>query len=783
VSNDCIKVLLVEDNPTDVRLLQKLLAKAQRGQFELVHFELLGDAVTALSASYFDVILLDLSLPDSKGLDTVKRMYAAAPDVPILVLTGLDAEEIALAALREGAQDYLIKSEIQRSLLVRAIHYAIERKHILQRLRQSEARYRGVVEDQTELICRFFPDGTLTFVNQAFCRYFGKQSIELIGHTFMTLIPDEDWSLVAANWATIIQENPTATIEYRVMTPNGEVCWQQWSNRGIFDAKGCLIEYQSVGRDITKRKRTQQRLAAQYATTRILSESTPLEQVPLKILQAICENLGWDVGEFWIPGQHLGVSGQEGHPIPTKLQCVESWVRPSIVIPEFTNVTGQATFASGEGLPGRIWETLSPQWIQDVVDDASFVRSQAASKGGLHGAFGFPIDADSELLGVMTFFSRNVQPPDEYLLQAMATIGNQLGQFIRRKQAQEKLRESEERYRDLFENASDLIQFVAPDGRFIYVNRSWRETLGYNEAEIANLTYFDIIHPSYKAHYLRVLQRVVAGERVDQVQATLISKDGRKILVEGSVNCKFVDGKPVATRGMFRDITQRVQAEAALLIEQDRAERLLLNILPAAIAERLKQDERTIAEDFAEVTVLFADIVGFTELSTQTAPTELVELLNMIFSEFDRLAEQHGVEKIKTIGDAYMVAGGLPVPKENHAEAIAQMALDMQAAIAQFSTQTGKPLSIRIGINTGPVVAGVIGKKKFSYDLWGDTVNIASRMESQSWPGYIQVSESTYKRLRKQYLFKERGRIYIKGKGEMTTYFLLNTKVQGTAPS
>lgn len=206
--------------------------------------------------------------------------------------------------------------------------------------------------------------------------------------------------------------------------------------------------------------------------------------------------------------------------------------------------------------------------------------------------------------------------------------------------------------------------------------------------------------------------------------------------------------------------------------EKAKSERLLLNVLPPAIAQQLKQEERTIADSFPDVTVMFADIVGFTELAAKTPPIELVEILNVIFSEFDQLTEKHGLEKIKTIGDAYMVVGGLPAAKPNHAAAIAAMALDMQESITEFCSDTGKALSIRIGINTGPVIAGIIGTKKFIYDLWGDTVNIASRMESHGVPGSIQVSEETYQRLKNQYVFENRGLIQVKGKGKMNCYLL-----------
>lgn len=211
----------------------------------------------------------------------------------------------------------------------------------------------------------------------------------------------------------------------------------------------------------------------------------------------------------------------------------------------------------------------------------------------------------------------------------------------------------------------------------------------------------------------------------------------------------------------------------AIQTEQERSERLLCNILPKPIADRLRQGQGIIADHFADVTVLFADIVDFTKRSAGIVATELIAWLNEIFSAFDRLTEQHGLEKIKTIGDAYMVAGGLPTPRLDHAEACADMALDMQREIDRFNRATGEPLSLRVGLHTGPVVAGVIGTTKFSYDLWGDTVNTASRMESHGIANRIQVTETTYERLRHKYLFEERGIIDVKGMGEMRTYFLI----------
>ncbi len=209
-----------------------------------------------------------------------------------------------------------------------------------------------------------------------------------------------------------------------------------------------------------------------------------------------------------------------------------------------------------------------------------------------------------------------------------------------------------------------------------------------------------------------------------------------------------------------------------LEIEQKKSQELLLNILPEAIAERLKKEQGIIADEFAAVSVMFADIVGFTQLSSSISPKQLVHLLNDIFSKFDELAEKHGLEKIKTIGDSYMVVAGLPNPRDDHGDAIAEMAIDMQEAIAKYREELGLNLSIRIGIHSGPVVAGIIGTKKFIYDLWGDTVNTASRMESHGIPDGIQISEATYSLIEDKYQFEKRGLISVKGKGQMAAYLL-----------
>jgi guanylate cyclase len=226
-------------------------------------------------------------------------------------------------------------------------------------------------------------------------------------------------------------------------------------------------------------------------------------------------------------------------------------------------------------------------------------------------------------------------------------------------------------------------------------------------------------------------------------------------------------------------VRQREEALVALRIEQGRAESLLLNILPRSIADRLKSDTATIADQFAEASILFADIVDFTPLSDRLTPTEVVEILDHLFTHFDVLAERYGVEKIKTIGDCYMVAAGVPSPRVDHARVMALMALDMREAMRSDETVGHLGLELRIGINSGPVVAGVIGRKRFLYDLWGDAVNMASRMESQGTPGHIQVTRATYELLRDEFELEPRGTVPIKGKGEVETWYLFGPPESG----
>jgi len=223
------------------------------------------------------------------------------------------------------------------------------------------------------------------------------------------------------------------------------------------------------------------------------------------------------------------------------------------------------------------------------------------------------------------------------------------------------------------------------------------------------------------------------------------------------------------------------RAETALATEYERSESLLANILPAKVAQRLKDPHRdVIADRYDDASVLFADIAGFTQRASDTTPTELVRFLDGLYTDFDTLVDRHGLEKIKTSGDSYMIVSGVPEPRPDHLEALADLALDMVGAVAELTDPNGRRVPLRIGLAAGPVVAGVVGARKFFYDVWGDAVNVAARMETTDVEGRIQVPHNVYERLKDAFVLEERGAVEVKGKGVMQTWYLMGRMSSGT---
>lgn len=326
-------------------------------------------------------------------------------------------------------------------------------------------------------------------------------------------------------------------------------------------------------------------------------------------------------------------------------------------------------------------------------------------------------------------------------------------------------------------NLQVLYEALEAEGCELLIALSGDEALGIAEEAQPALILLDINMPGMDG--FETCRRLKENEATrDIVIIFLSARDSVTDKVEG-LRLGAVDyiSKPF----QFEEVVARVntqlelrRARKELELMHRKAESLLLNILPRSIADRLKENERNLVEHFPEATILFCDLVGFTPLSAQVEPAEVVGFLNRVFTAMDGLVEKYELEKIKTIGDAYMVGGGVPDSRPDHAQAVADFALELLETIPALRQAETLPLHLRIGIHSGPVVAGVIGEKKFAYDLWGDTVNTASRMESNGEQDRIHVSEATRDLLGADYEFEARGEIEIKGKGPMTTFYLVS---------
>jgi adenylate cyclase len=335
---------------------------------------------------------------------------------------------------------------------------------------------------------------------------------------------------------------------------------------------------------------------------------------------------------------------------------------------------------------------------------------------------------------------------------------------------------------DIPDNSEVLSLHVRKLGHKPVVAGNGAEALQRMRADNFDLILLDVMMPTMTGH--EVLEQMHKDPALKSIPVVMVSAVAEVDSVARSIRLGAEDYlfKPINAillRARIDSCLEKkrlrdTEKEHIRQLEVERAtvDRLLQRLYPLPVIERLKNGESPIADAYEDVTVLFADIHDFSRIAGANHPTEVVRLLNQVFSTFDRLAEQCGVEKIKTVGDAYVAACGLPGTNPDHAAAIADLALQMQRETVQFDSRLREPFSLRIGIHTGPVVAGVIGAAKGSYDLWGGTIKIASHMETSGLVGGIQVSEATYKRLRETYLFEERGAFYLRGQGEINTYLL-----------
>jgi len=664
-----------------------------------------------------------------------------------------------------------------------------DRKRAEEDLRQAEARYRHLFENTVEGIFQTTPDGHYLSANPALARIYGYESPEqLIAN--ITSIQDQLY-LDPDGRSEFIQllqlGDGVMSFESQIKHRDGRLTWISENARAVLDDNGNLLYYEGTVEDITERK--QAKLALQRANDALeirVSERTAA-------LRESNHQLRIEIAERQRMEAALRVSEAELRALFAAMTDIITVFDASGRYIKIVSTNSEVLYSpKAERLGKTVYEVLPAEQadffvrnIQHVLNTQQTVNLEyclplensqgKSSRSRSVRAAQSPIAKSTSSNSQEVWFSASVSPmPDNCVIWVARNI-------TERKLMIDAMQEAEEKYRSIFENAAEGIYQSTPDGRYLSVNPALARMFGYSSPEelMSHLTNVEqqlYVDPNRRMEFIAALE---LDDAVSHFESPVYRQDGNIIWTsENARTVRDEQGKLLYYEGTVEDITERKRAEEALLAEQEKSERLLLNILPHPIAQRLKQDQHAIAERFDDVSIMFADIVDFTGLSAQISPTRLVCQLNEIFSAFDQLALAHGLEKIKTIGDAYMVAGGLPTPRPDHPQAIAEMALDMQRKITQFKRDDGKPFHLRIGINTGPVVAGVIGLKKFAYDLWGDAVNVASRMESHGSVGGIQVTAATYDRLKSQFLFKERAAIDVKGKGKMNTYWLIGRKVK-----
>lgn len=632
-----------------------------------------------------------------------------------------------------------------------------ERQQALNALQQAEEKYRMIFENAVEGIFQTTADGRYLSANPALARIYGFESPDELVHQLtdvaaqLYVAPSQRQAFIDA----LVTEGHIVGFEAQIRRQDGAIRWISENARSVYDDQGTILYYEGTVEDITDRKQAEMTLLEinEELESRVQQRTAELQKLNMQLIMEI--------------GQRESIE--------SALRTSEAELRAL-----FAAMTDIITVFDQRGRYVKIVSTNSEPLYSpaDVLTGRSIEDVLPPSQAALFLAHIQEALTQNEIINVE--YSLTINHEEVWFAATISPLPEQRVMWVarnitERRKVLDALSKAEAKYRSIFENAAEGIFQTTTDGRYISANPALVKMYGYESfqemaARVWNIDMQVYVDAGLRSQFREILERdgVITG-----FKAQVKRKDGT--LIWTSENARLVcdhQGEPLYYEGTVADITQQKAAEDALQLEQQRSENLLLRILPKPIAERLKRNEGAIADRYDHVSILFADIVDFSSLSAQISPTEVVDLLNTVFSQFDQLAAWYKLEKIKTIGDAYMVAGGITDTTADHAVAMADMALDMQLAVTQFRWANGKPFRLRMGIHTGPVVAGVIGINKFIYDLWGDTVNIASRMESQGIADMIQVTEATHGLIQDQFFLENRGEVLIKGRGLMNTYWL-----------
>jgi len=484
----------------------------------------------------------------------------------------LDAHQLEmLAAIGRQVTTHL---ELRRTVVTLGQEVR-QRQEIEETLKQTEVEFRSIFENAVEGIYQTTIDGRYFRANPMLAKIYGYDSpaelIASITDIQHQLYVDENQRL---EFRRLMQlHDHLSGFESQVYCKDDRIIWISENARSIRSPTGELLGYEGSVMDITDRKRTEQRLETQHTLTRLLAEFKNLEEAIPQLLQILCSDLEWDAGEFW-----------QCDSSTEQLRCVQNWHRTSLSLAEFEAVTRQRIGIKGQGITGQIWQSEEPIWLADALQAQNFLRADLAAAAGLRTVFGFPILHNEQVVGVLMLFSCQVQPVDQSLVRMLTAIGRQVGQFVKRKEAEAELRESKERFRSAFDNAAIGMALVSLEGRWLQVNPSLCELVGYSETELLDSTFQDITHPDdFGISTERVLEFLAGANRFYQGEKRYVHKQGQILWVMLNVSLvRDCDGSPLYFVSQIKDITSSKQAEAALQASEYRF-RTLSRFAPVGI--------------------------------------------------------------------------------------------------------------------------------------------------------------------------------------------------------